>query len=67
MQYAKDKLCNYCKRNGNGCGQMSQGMYGRSKYSNFEWDGEELHQAIDKMMLNTGDKIEITISKSNER
>ena len=32
-----------------------------------DYDGKELHQAIDKMMLNTGDKIEITISKSNER
>jgi hypothetical protein len=39
MQYRKDKLCNYCKKNGNECGQMSQGMYGRSKCSRFEWDG----------------------------
>ena len=39
MQYKEDKLCNYCKLNGNGCGQMYQGLYGRSKCRNFEWDG----------------------------
>ena len=32
-----------------------------------DYDEKELFQAIDKMMLDVGDKIEITISKSNER
>ena len=32
-----------------------------------EYDENELCQAIEKMMLNAGDKIEITISKRNDR
>ena len=39
MQYREDKLCNYCKLNGNGCGQMYQGIHGRSECRHFEWDG----------------------------